>query len=223
MKRNLLGMVVVGVLIGAGSVSAQEREGFERHRQPFSGVPAWGAFREPKPLAINGNLTGYVMTGTRVNAYELACDSGYMPGCDAIILRSRLWASAPYGMVSVSHIEDAKPYLGKRIELSGDLRAGGLDGWAGMWVRVDTKAKKPVAFDNMQNRPIEGTTSYERHRVILDVPLNAERLYMGVMLHGPGAVFIRDLRLRIVDDSEPLTDMMPKLKKDAQGGAVAAP
>ena len=36
--------------------------------------------------------------------------------------------------------------------------------WAGLWMRVD-KGKDMVAFDNMQDRPIKGTTDWQRYYI----------------------------------------------------------
>ena len=39
-------------------------------------------------------------------------------------------------------------------------------GWAGLWMRVD-QGKDAVAFDNMQDRSIKGTTDWRHDDVIL--------------------------------------------------------
>src|SRR5215471_16702910 len=41
--------------------------------------------------------------------------------------------------------------------------------WAGLWMRVD-KGPNMVAFDNMQNRSIKGTSGWQEYEVVLDVP-----------------------------------------------------
>src|SRR5687767_2668618 len=50
-------------------------------------------------------------------------------------------------------------FLGKRVRFSGYLRTALVSGHASMWMRVDGPgASGGVAFDNMSNRPIQGTT-----------------------------------------------------------------
>jgi hypothetical protein len=69
-----------------------------------------------------------------------------------------------------------------------------------------------LAFDNMQNRALRGTSSYQWFSVVLDVPPEAERISFGVLLHGPGALFIHELRFEPVDASTPSTDLMAPLR-----------
>lgn len=42
-----------------------------------------------------------------------------------------------------------------------------------MWMRVDNKFDDVLQFDNMNNRPITGTTNWNRYEIILDVPLQS--------------------------------------------------
>jgi hypothetical protein len=78
-------------------------------------------------------------------------------------------------------------------------------------MRVDGK-ESVLAFDNMQNRPLRGTTSFQWYSVVLDVPLEAERVTFGVLLHGPGAVFIRELHFDEVDLDVASTDQLGPLR-----------
>ena len=58
----------------------------------------------------------------------------------------------------------AEQYLGKRICAR---RKCSRVGW--IMVRVD-KRKDSVAFDNMQQRAIKGTSEWKNYQVVLDVP-----------------------------------------------------
>ena len=49
---------------------------------------------------------------------------------------------------------------GKRIRLSGHARSKDVSDWAGLWMRVDGPKGEPLAFDNMQQRPIKGTGEF---------------------------------------------------------------
>lgn len=40
---------------------------------------------------------------------------------------------------------------------------------AALWMRVDGPAKISLSFDNMGDRPITGTTDWQRYKLVLDV------------------------------------------------------
>lgn len=62
-------------------------------------------------------------------------------------------------------------YLGKRIRLNGYVKNEKITGWAGMWMRVDgTDKNTSLAFDNMANRAIGGTSDWTKYEIVLDVP-----------------------------------------------------
>ena len=73
--------------------------------------------------------------------------------------------------------------------------------WAGLWFRVDgpnNGEPQSLAFDNMQERPIKGTTDWTRYEIVLDVPEAAQRLAFGILLAGGGQVWMDDLKFEVV-------------------------
>ena len=74
-------------------------------------------------------------------------------------------------------------------------------------MRVDGPGNHPnlLAFDNMQDRPIKGTTAWQRYEVVLDVPDSALGVYLGVLIDGPGEVWLNSNELQIVNTSIPTT------------------
>jgi hypothetical protein len=76
-----------------------------------------------------------------------------------------------------------------------------------MWLRVDNKEGKSVSFDNMQNRPVKGTTSWTECEIVLDVPENSKTLNFGFLLDGTGKVWFSGLSFEIVDSSVPKTSI----------------
>ncbi|MCC6335276.1 MAG: hypothetical protein IT380_14965 [Myxococcales bacterium] len=183
---------------------------------------AAAARAQPMPLAAGGSffgktprlrswVLGWALTGSKPDAYEIRCDDVFTD-CAIPILRTRALSSEPYGMGSLTHSEGAQPWRGARVELKAELRTGRVDGWAGLWMRIDGPDGKVLAFDNMQNRPLRGTSSFQWYSVVLDVPADAERISFGVMLHGPGAVFIRELRFDAADTEVTSTDLVGPLR-----------
>ncbi len=96
--------------------------------------------------------------------------------------------------------------------MRAELRAGRVAGWGGLWLRVDGPRGEVLAFDNMQDRPLRGTTSFAWLQVVLDVAQEAERLSFGVMLHGPGALFVRELQFEEAPPESVPTDLLPTLR-----------
>jgi hypothetical protein len=98
----------------------------------------------------------------------------------------------------------ALQYRGKRVRLSGLVNSKGVEGWAGLWMRVD-QGKDMVAFDNMQSRPIKGTTDWQRYDVVLDVPSEATGISFGILLAGTGEVWLSGAKFDVVGTDVPVT------------------
>jgi hypothetical protein len=102
------------------------------------------------------------------------------------------------GFVGVMQNFAASDYLGKRLRFSALVKVEGVEDWAGLWMRVDDKDKPSAAFDNMQNRPIKGSSDWTPYSVVLDASPNAQGVFFGVILIGQGQVWVSDLRLEVV-------------------------
>ena len=99
----------------------------------------------------------------------------------------------------------ADDYRGQRIRLRVQVKSRKVDQWAGMWLRVDT-GEKIVAFDNMQRRPIKGTTDWHEVAIVLDVPDDATMILMGLLIQGRGKVWMDKLVFETVEEDVPVTD-----------------
>jgi len=53
--------------------------------------------------------------------------------------------------------------------------------------------KSPLAFDNIGDRRIEGTTQWTKYSVVLDVPEDAAAIAFGLLMAGKGQVWVDDL------------------------------
>jgi hypothetical protein len=62
-----------------------------------------------------------------------------------------------------------------------------------------------LRFDNMGDRPIQGTLGWRRYSVVLDVPTNSSGIFFGLLLSGPGKVWIAHARLDAVGGDVPVT------------------
>jgi hypothetical protein len=101
----------------------------------------------------------------------------------------------------------ADSYRGKRLRMSGSVRADAVDGWAGLWMRVDGPQRETLQFDNMQDRPITGTRDWLRYEIVLDIPQQSTQIAFGVLLHGKGQLNLDAVRFEEVDTTVPVTDL----------------
>ncbi|GCE12523.1 hypothetical protein [Tengunoibacter tsumagoiensis] len=121
----------------------------------------------------------------------------------SVFLRSTEEAGAGFStlMLKVS----AYPYLGRRVRLSAQVRSQEIEGWAGLWMRLDGPQVDTLDHDNMQNRPIQGTTEWKRYEVVLDVPAECLDIAFGILLQGQGQVWIQQAALEEVDETIAVT------------------
>ncbi len=97
----------------------------------------------------------------------------------------------------------ADEYLGKRVKMTAYIKSDNVSGWAGMWLRVDSKeTRKSLSFDNMQDRPIKGDNDWTKCEIILDVPEESGTLNFGVLLSGTGKVWFDNIAFVVVDKSK---------------------
>ncbi len=92
---------------------------------------------------------------------------------------------------------------GLTIELRGWLKSEDVDGWFGLWLRLDGAAGS-VGFDNMQSWQLKGTTDWTEYRIALPLATNARTLVLGALMSGTGTLWADDLSLWI--DGRPLAE-----------------
>jgi hypothetical protein len=144
-----------------------------------------------------GSMPAYYEVGTDADAHHQGKSSGY--------IRSTKSVTGGFGTLMQSGSPTA--YLGKRVRMTAWVMTAEVGGWAGLWMRVDGPDRgKSLAFDNMQSRPIKGTTPWTSYSIVLDVPKEATQIAFGVLIEGAGEAWLDDLRFEIVDGSVPLTD-----------------
>ena len=115
-------------------------------------------------------------------------------GKRVIQLRFRA-AEPPSGFGTVMQSIDAERYRGRRVRFSAVIRGREVADWAGAWLRVDT-ASGARSLDNMQDRPLRGTTAWTEAANVLDVGEDAASVHFGVLLAGAGAVDLAGAALR---------------------------
>ncbi|MEM8892443.1 MAG: peptidase S41, partial [Bacteroidota bacterium] len=93
-------------------------------------------------------------------------------------------------------------FKGKKIRLTGFLKTENVsDGYAGLWLRLDPR----IAFDNMDDRGITGTTDWEKYEIELKYDAEeTQQIVFGALLVGKGKVWLDDMEISI--DGKKLED-----------------
>jgi hypothetical protein len=155
-------------------------------------------------------VKGWMMAGSHPSDYEFGRIPGSVP-----VVSIRSTATDPRGFGTMMQTIAADAYRGRRMRVSCELRAIGIDDRVGLWMRVDGDRRDPLAFDNMEDRPISGTTDAERVDVVLDVDPAATAIAFGVLLIGKGEAHISGFRFEEVPATVPLTGRAPHWLSDA--------
>jgi hypothetical protein len=155
-------------------------------------------------LVLNADVPrGWHLAGTKPAEYESGVDSEQAhQGHASAFLRSKRPNVDGFGTLMQS--TNAEQYQGNKVRLSSLVKSEEVTRWAGLWMRVD-KGTEQLALDNMQNRPIKGTTGWQRYYVVLDVPKDATRIAFGILLDGPGEVWLNGTKFEIVGLDVPAT------------------
>jgi hypothetical protein len=155
-------------------------------------------------FTLNNDVSGWFLAGSQPDAYEIGIENNTERKGKVAYLKSvKQPKGSGFGTIMQTFIPE--DYLGKRVRLSGYIKSADVKEWAGMWFRVDGEPGKSLAFDNMQGRPIKGTTAWKRYEIVLDVPRNATAIAYGVLVAGPGSVWIDDLNFEVVNTDTPVS------------------
>ncbi len=150
-------------------------------------LPPWGP--------AGANPEDYEMGGNPAVAHA-AEGGGY--------IRSRV--ADPKGFATLATGLPAGSVLGKRVRLSGYVRTENVETWVGLWMSVEGPMGS-FALDNMNSRPIKGTTAWRRYDVVLDVSATATGIGYGLLLSGRGQAWFDGVTLEPVGTEVPVTSM----------------
>ncbi len=170
------------------------------------------ALAAPAPGTVARPPMGWFVAGSKPEFYRAGLDRAAIhEGQPSGYLMSTVPTVAGFGNIMQTIL--AGEYAGKRIRLRAQVKSQELSDWAGLWMRVD-KGKTVMAFDNMQARPIRGTTDWKPYDVVLDVPPDATEISFGALLSGGGKVWINGMSFEAVGKDVALTiDKAPESPK----------
>lgn len=162
-------------------------------------------------LALAAELpAGWIKAGSHPVEYDMGVDTANRHEGRAIAYVKGT-ATEFHGFGTLMQMASSREYLGKRVRFSAYVKSEKVQsGWAGLWFRIDgAKSGEVLGFDNMQQRPLKGTTDWKRVDIVLDVPQNAAALAYGILLAGDGQVWMDDLKFEVVKPDVPVTGSGP--------------
>ncbi len=143
-------------------------------------------------------IKGWFLAGSEPGSYTIGLDKTiYKSGASSAFIESTNKEIKGFG--TLMQTSSAMEYLGKRIKMTAFIKSENVSNWAGMWLRVDSKQKKILSFDNMQNRPIKNSTDWTKYEIVLDVPNESGSLNFGILLGGTGKVWFDTIKFEVVD------------------------
>jgi len=171
----------------------------------------------PNTVALNRAAPeGWELGGRDAATYRVDVDANEarrnVPS--ATLLSSQ---ASPQQFALLAQEVEAVPYTKARVRFSGYLKSLDVQQRAFLWLRVDADSAIAVAFDDMHERSIQGTTRWKVCEVLLDVPADATIIRMGAGLIGNGQIWLSDCLLEIVDEEFASTDrQLPPVAKSEQ-------
>lgn len=144
------------------------------------------------------NPEGYTIGNDKLATYK-GVESGYIKSKSNTIK----------GFGTLMQQADTSAYIGKHLKYSAILKTDKVKNWAGLWVRLDDNKMKYVWFENMHDRPIKGTLDWKAFEITFKVPKEASTLNFGVLLVGPGSVWINKVSIVEISNKveKPVTDL----------------
>lgn len=117
---------------------------------------------------------------------------------------SSLKSGSGQGANLMQKLQINKWVIGK-AKISAWIRSEQASEGARLWMRIDGEKAGgygPLAFDNMDNRPILGTNDWQQYSLVTAIPDQAEFLSIGVTLYGKGRVWVDDVSIRPANSKE---------------------
>jgi hypothetical protein len=166
-------------------------------------------FVSGRPSAADQPPAGWFMAGSHPQDYTAGVSTAQrQQGRASAYLAAT--AIAPQGFGTLMQTFAADSHRAKRLRMRGYVKSEAVEGWAGLWMRVDGRQQPALAFDNMQGRPIKGTSDWQPYDIVLDVPEESTAISFGILLHGKGKVFLDEVTFDVVPSTVQTTSLTAK-------------
>jgi len=156
--------------------------------------------KAPAGWSKNGSKPGAYVVGVDQNQTYAGLPSAYVKSLESSI----------DGFGGMMQMNAPDEFAGKRVRYSGWVKTEDAnDGGAHLWFRVDGKQTgASLQFDNMDNRPIKGTTDWQQYSIVVDVPQEATALAYGFFVAGTGQMWVSGTKIEEVPAEVPSTNLI---------------
>ena len=182
---------------------------FDTVGQDVATTDAMSLPNQMQNLDFEAGMVGWFLGSNQAQDYRIGADTTTLHGGKA---SGHLQATSDPIGGSSTLMQNAKAdfFRGTRVRMSGWVKANGVTDWAGLWMRVDgpdaRKTGRSLGFDNMENRPIKGTSGWTRYEIVLDIPPESVAIAFGILLVGGGEVWLDDVQFAKVGNNIPTTN-----------------
>ncbi|HYW33366.1 MAG TPA: S41 family peptidase [Gemmatimonas sp.] len=146
-----------------------------------------------QPPASSG-IRQWTVGGPGLSDYHVALDSTVARSRRTSVRIASL-SGVTEGSVNVSTVDSVQRFAGKRVRLSGYLRASMLSADGGVLFLRANAGSQMLTTVTSQAARVRGTTDWTLVQVELDVPVSATSLMFGVNVTGAGTLWADDLAL----------------------------
>jgi RNA polymerase sigma factor (sigma-70 family) len=116
-------------------------------------------------------------------------------------------SAGPTGSRFVLHAAtEGSSLLGKRIRVSGWMKAKDVGNWAGVSLHVANMNGRISASDDTFDRPIHGTMGWQPVAMVTDLPKEPCFIYLAPTLYGAGEIWCDDFQIDLAAPETPITD-----------------
>jgi len=141
---------------------------------------------------------GWFISGTSPDSYTAKPDNSTSHhGQKCVLLESV--KNTDDGFATVMQYCSANDFLGKKIKMTGYIKPENVTDWSGMWLRIDDRERNSLAFDNMQDRPVTGTSDWVKCEIVVDVPKESIAINYGALISKTGKIWFDDVSFEILE------------------------
>ncbi len=196
----------------------ESQESFTRAFKAIYQLPP-GRYRSAMKDLIQGGINmnnqneikNWIITGSAPEKYKIKIDTDiYHMGSKSATIRSLADEFSNGEFATIMQQISAKNYAGKRMRFSGFVKTRDVEGWCGLWFRIDDALGTTLKLDNMQSRPVTGTTEWNHYACVLDIPENGAIINIGMLLYGKGQAWLDNVSFQEVDKNTPTTEFAPE-------------
>ena len=103
-----------------------------------------------------------------------------------------------WGHCSLMQRFRADDYRGRRLRMTAYVRTEAVEDLAVLWIRAENRGGRVLKLENLFDRRLRGTKSWQKITVEVDVPSESARIEFGVELAGRGRVWVDDFAFEVV-------------------------